>query len=1259
MIKKSLLLISLFFVTVIGFAQYHKFEDKVQWFDLNSSVLPCFEMSISDAEYKDIPIYYHTIDLFNEGDSFIPIFSVEEEREVASQEIVKILDEAPIKKNYFLQSGVNMASKQPVGFCKIVPFRKDTVTGKYFRLQAFSIEYIVEKSILSDSYKAKQYKENSVLSHGNWYKIAVDTCGIFKLTYSDFESMNFDVDNLSSSKIHIYGNGGGMLPQLISEPRYDDLEEIAIKVVDNGDGVFNNGDYVLFYAESSHVWKYKESTQKYHHKINYYSDQNHYFVTVGSADGKRIATLNSLSQTPNMEITQYDELYYHESDRKNLINTGREWYGEFFDLEKNYQFNLDITGNVSSEEIYFNSRYAAHSTLSTNFSIGLNSHNYLIAIPSIDDEPNTAYARTQSRSTLFTTGDNNLLVDITYNKSNNSSMGWLDYFELNYRRRLTLYGAQTSFRDKKSFGSGNISRFHFANTNAEIWEITDPCNIKKISTIAAGGEQRFVFETDVLREFVAFDGTEYYTPELVGTVANQNLHGFSATEYFIITHKDFIDEANRLADFHRNSSDLILKVVEIDKIFNEFSGGSQDITAIRDFLKVYYDKGNSETHLRYVLLFGDGSFDYKEKTEVNSNMIPTYETVNSLHPVSSYVTDDYYGYLDDNEGGMENNILDIGLGRLPVSTLEQAKHVVDKIVRYGSNSAEVQKNWRNVVCFIADDENQNAHIDYANRMATFIDTTYKNYNIDKIYLDAYQQESTPGGQRYPDAQNAVNDRVQKGALIINYTGHGGEVGLTEERVIGIPDIESWTNFDRLPVFITATCEFSRFDDSERVSAGELVLLNPKGGGIALLTTTRPTHGAPNFALNMSFYKHVFEKMDGELPRLGDLIRFTKIESGSTDNTRKFVLLGDPALQIESPGTDIDVAITEINGGLSGNDTIKALMEVEMKGEVRDLNGNILPNFNGVVYSTIYDKESVVITLANDAESFPFSFTVQENILYSGMSDVINGEFSFVFRVPKDIGYNYGKGKISFYVSGDNIDASGVYEELVIGGFDENGIVDNQGPEIELYFNDNSFQDGGITGTNPVLYALISDENGVNTVGSGIGHDLTAFIDDTEDMKILNQYYVADLNTYKSGIIEYPFSNITEGEHTVTLKAWDVYNNSSQKSLDFIVFENGEVAVQRLMNYPNPFIDQTSFVIEHNQIGQQLDVEINIFDISGRFAAKITRTIYSNGYKTEPIIWDGTANNGKHLRKGMYIYTLILKNENGLVAKESNKLIIIK
>lgn len=1257
MSRKDIIIILLIFLSVKGFSQYHKFEDQIQWFNTESGVLPDFDRSINEAEYNGVPYYYTNLKLYDEGDSFLPVLSVKKESKIVSSGIIKILQKKDISTKYSLQSGTVVNAKKNIGYCKILPFRYDKETGDYFRLESFYIEYIVEKSLNANKINKRKYNDNSVLSTGKWYKIAVDTCGVFKLTYNDFVAMGFDVNSLSSSKIHVYGNGGGMLPELLSEFRYDGLQEIAIRVNDNGDGVFDSGDEVLFYAESPHIWYYNQSTQKFHHKNNYYSDKNHYFVTIGSGNGKRIISDNGTSDSPNYEVEDYDELFYHEKDAENLINVGREWYGEKFDLETHYQFNVDITGIVPNQENYFFSRLVARSTTSSLFSVELNNDSYSVAVPAISDVANSAYAITQSRSTTFSTNANTLTVDMNYHKSNNSSAGWLDYFEINYRRQLKLYGSQSAFRDKNSCGEGNISRFHFHGNDAEIWEITDPCNIKRINTTAVSGEQYFVLHTDTLRSFVAFNGDEYFTPELVGEVANQNIHALPLTEYFIIARKDFLDEANRLADFHRNKSNLKIKVVTLEEIYNEFSGGSQDITAIRDFMKVYYDRGNADTHLKYLLLFGDGSFDYKDKIENNSNIVPTYETIHSLHPVNSYVTDDYYGFLDDYEGGMENNVLDIGIGRLPVSTIEQAQQVVDKIISYGSNNKQVQKDWRNTICFIADDEDFNAHIDYANRMATFVDTSYNNFNIDKIYLDAYKQESTPGGQRYPEVQSAINDRVQQGALIVNYTGHGGEVGLTHERVMEIADIESWHNSNALPLFITATCEFSRFDDPERVSAGELVLLNPHGGGIGLLTTTRPTYGTPNFSLNMSFYKHAFEKVDGQLPTFGDLLRIMKTENGSLENGRKFVLLGDPALRLEVP--DENVAITTINNRVPSNDTIKALMEVEMCGEVRDSNGDIMNDFNGVVYPTIYDKESLIVTLANDPESSPFAFKLRKNILYSGMADVNNGSFTFTFKVPKDIDYQYGQGRVSLYASGNNTDASGYYEDIVVGGFDADATVDNQGPVIKMYFNDSLFIDGGVTNCNPVLYAHISDENGVNTVGSGIGHDITAFIDNTDDVKILNQFYTADLNTYKKGVVEYPFSNLTQGDHTITLKAWDVYNNSTLATLDFIVVEEGQMVVQRLMNYPNPFKEQTSFVIEHNQSAQQLDVEINIYDISGRGVARLTQSIFSDGFKTSPILWNGTANNGDYLAKGLYIYTLTLKNEQGLVAKESNKLIIIR
>jgi Peptidase family C25 len=778
--------------------------------------------------------------------------------------------------------------------------------------------------------------------------------------------------------------------------------------------------------------------------------------------------------------------------------------------------------------------------------------------------------------------------------------------------------------------------------------------------------------TDNLRQFVAFTGLSYYTPSAVGKVANQNLHSLSNKDFIIIAYPDFVQEAEQLAAYHENTDGLSTVVVTTDQIFNEFSSGAQDVSAIRDFVKMFYDKASSAAELpNYLLLFGDGSYDPKHRFSSNTNFITSYQSINSTVVTDSYVSDDFFGLLDDSEGLWAGDAVDIGIGRFPVKSKLEAQTAVNKVINYkktggvstATNSGSTFGNWRNVLCFIGDDEDTNLHISDADKLATFVDTMYGDYNVDKIYLDAYLQETKPGGSRYPGVIEAINRRIDQGALVINYTGHGGELGLAHERIVDVSQINKWSNSDKLFLFYTASCEVSRYDDPERTSAGEYAFLNPNGGAIALFSTVRIVYANPNFYLNRDFWKATFVPINGKMPRLGDLYKYSKTQPGGNSvNSRNFTLLGDPALTLAYPKYDIATdSINTVAVAANSSDTLKALSFVTVSGHVKDGNGNLNSTFNGVLYPTVYDKSQAITTLSNDGTNVspPFTFKLQKNILYNGKVSVSNGMFKFSFIVPKDIAYNYGIGRISYYSDNGEEDANGYYEKIVIGGSNNSPVADLVGPEAHLYLNDTKFVFGGLTNENPYLYSILKDANGINTVGNGIGHDITAVLDGSnEKVTVLNEYYQADLNSYKSGTIRYPYTDLTEGKHTLKFKAWDVYNNSSECYTEFVVAKSAQLALSHVLNYPNPFTTRTQFYFEHNQSSNLLDVEVQIFTIAGKLVKTINKIVGTGGYRSDPMEWDGRDDFGDKIGRGVYVYRIKVKTNDGSTAEKYEKLVIL-
>jgi hypothetical protein len=1206
-----------------------------------------------------IPYFYEKIRLplnqFNP--SSVRLFNLRFET-INASDAKKVASINKISDDFILTYNVSFERKAPFLEVYVLPIRKIGSSKEMEKLLSFSLEITLDDT-KNIPFRTKNYKSSSVLSSGKWVKVRVQTDGIYKLTYSELVTMGFE----NPQEVRIFGNGGGLLPISNSSWRPDDLIENALFINKGTDNVFNSGDYILFYGTSPHKWKFDISDNVFKHTYHLFSDYSYYFITSGSTPGKSISIENYSSLSPNIVVTKFNDYAFLEQDSLNLIKSGSTWFWRHFDLNVNQNFNFNFPDIDLSSPAYLKTKLAARSSSTSSYDIYVNSvWEKNLPVTYTTGSTTAPYANVTSDSQdffSFTPSSSSISVNIKYNKYNSSSEGWLNYITCNVVRYLKMNGNQMHFRWVGSAGTGNISEFRLSNatSSTKVWDITDQYNIKEMQTTYSSGILSFICPTDTLRQFVAFTGNSFYSTSSPQNVNNQNLHNIEDVDYVIVTHPDFYSQANQLASLHQTNDNLSVLVVKPEEIYNEFSSGTPDVSAIRDFIKMIYDKAETEEELiRYLLLFGDGSYDNRTNSSENTNFILTYQSPQSLRVTESFVTDDFFGLLDDYEGGHEG-IIDLGIGRFPVKSVEEATGVVNKISNYMTNPVTFG-DWRNTVCFIADDEDSNAHMSQANQMATKVDTTYPVYNVNKIYLDSYQQVSTPVGDRYPEANLAIENQMQKGALIVNYTGHGNEVGWAHEQILSISDINNWTNFDKLPLFITATCEFSRYDDYERTSGGEYVLLNPKGGGIGLITTTRLVYSSPNFIFNNFFYDFVFTpNAEGEYYRMGDLIRYAKASTGSGINKRNFTLLGDPALSLAIPEEQVytlkinDVSVSAIP------DTLKALSLVKIFGEVRNTEGTKISE-NGILYPTVYDKAQQINTLGNDTHSI-FSYFLQNSILYKGKASINAGDFEFSFIVPRDISYSLGFGKLSYYATIGQTDAHGYNRNVIIGGSSEIPLDDDEGPEIELYLNNEDFIFGGITDEFPKLLAYVVDSSGINTVGNGIGHDITAVLDDNSmQTYILNEYYESDLDSYQSGKVVYNFSNLIEGHHKLKFKVWDVNNNSSEEYLEFIVAKSAQLVLEHVFNYPNPFTTNTDFYFDHNQPNATLDVIIQVFTVSGKLIKTLDSQIFSDGYRSSPISWDGRDDFGDPIGRGVYFYRIKVRNEEGKVVDKFEKLVIL-
>lgn len=1098
----------------------------------------------------------------------------------------------------------------------------------------------------------RTYVPNSVLKEGNWYKISVKEEGVFKIDLAFLNTAGINTTNLNSSSIRLFGNGGQMIEENNNSQRPDDLVENAIMVFDGGDGIFNNTDYFIFYAAGPDEWRKDSVNASFKHKKNIYSNQSFYFLQIGGT-GQRIGSSTNL--TANININSYNARYFHELDTVNFLKSGRHWYGEEFSglpgQLTSRNFNVAIPGLTNNPVTLVSNVVSRSFNAFSRFDIKVNNIQALQQnIAFTGSGVNDPFGVEHELSAAFPNSQAALNIAYNYTPGSANAQGWLNWFEIHARANLNMQGFnQITFRDWQSVGAGNTGLFTIQNAaGAQIWDITNRNQPIKMQTNAAGSGLQFTGNCNSLHEYIAFDNSHFLTPLFIGKTNNQNLHNSITQDLLIVTHPSLLSQAQRLAQHHTQKDNLRCIVVSTEQVFNEFSSGSPDAGAIRDFTKMYYDKaaGDSLKMPKYLLLFGDASFDYKDRINNNSNYVPCWQSSNSLEPLASYTSDDFFGFLNDGDNIDDPgilNLLDIGIGRIPAKNTEEATAMVDKIISYSNTPA--LGPWRNECTFIADDEDANLHLQDAEIITATASIPV--FNQTKVYLDAYLQESGSGGNRYPAANTAINNKIFSGNLIWNYNGHGNDRRLAEEIVLDTDIINAFNNENKLALFITATCDFAPFDNPLQNSIGENLLLRQKTGAIALLTTTRPVFSNSNRVMNNNYFQiALLPKANGRYYTLGESIQKTKNYTyqnySDIINNRKFTLLGDPALTLAYPLNKIQT--DSINNKLITTlpDTIRALGKYRISGSVKDLAGNLLNDFNGTVYPVIFDKPVAVSTLANDAGSLLTTFQTQNNVLFKGKAKVTNGLFSFTFITPKDINYNYGNGKISYYAENGIADANGALTNIITGGINTAAIDDKEGPVVKAWLNDEKFINGGLCNEMPILIVRLKDSAGINTSGIGTGHSITAVLDNNNRMLFeLNDFYEADTDSYQSGKIRFQLPKLEPGRHTITIKAWDVFNNYGEYLLEFIVAKDEGLSLSHVLNYPNPFTTNTAFWFEHNHPGEDLKVNIRIFTVTGKLVKTIQQTINTPGNRSCEVQWDGRDEYGAKIGRGAYIYQIVV------------------
>jgi len=1160
-----------------------------------------------------------------------------------------------------LEYDINIVNERDKTYAifNLIPFIREG--NQVRRVKSVNVKY----SLLNKKTNRKKNStiKNSVLSSGEWFKFSVDTSGVFKIDRNFLQDLGVDISNVDPRNIQIFGNGGTMLPFSNADFVYDGLQENAIFVEGEDDGSFNNSDYILFFAKGPHTWKSANprNLESYFHETNIYSDESFYFLTIGNSSGKRIQLANSPTSSTTETYTTYHDFKLYEKDEVNLFAIGQQWFGDEFSLENSREYTIPFRNvAVSNNNILVRTRGVAESGLPSSMNVNVNGADLFDINYGANGGLTKAVANQGSGS--FQLNSNELSIEISYNNGGNpSANAYLDYIEILGEKELIAEGEQFLFKNINAFNTNGIIQYILKNSENihQVWNVSNHLNPEVMINESNSSDFSFKIDGGVINEFVVLNEDDYYTPNLLeeSNIENQNLHSLYDLDYIVVTTKELATQAQRLADYHQANSNLDTRVIILEHIYNEFSSGSPDITGIRNFVKHLYD--NSTNKVKYVCLFGDASYDYKDRISGNNNIVPVFEAFESFNLASSFVTDDYYGMMDDNEGLMYSyERQDVITGRIPVSDPIEANEVVTKVLNYYSNDA--YGNWRTNLTLIADDIDSSGEQVLELEMEEIADDIKENqpvFNVKKIYMDAYKQESSAGGNRYPTVKTDIANQVDGGTLLVDYFGHGGEDGWARERILEVSDIQGFSNFNRQPLFITVTCEFARFDNPLRKTAGEYLIWNQNGGASSLISTTRQIFISVGQAINSRLIQPLLN-FNNENYTIAESLINAKNQF-STSQRFMIYFFGDPAMRLAVPKPQIK--LTTMNGVNTSQrlDTIKALSRISFQGEVQNESGFLLDNFNGEMDVVVYDKIIEKQTLDNDNRNFIMDFDVLESKIFSGRSKVENGKFSFDFVAPKDLKVAFGKGKLSMYANNTSEDRSGYNLDVVVGGVNENAPEDNIGPTVQLYLNDLSFVDGSQTNDSPTFIAVLEDENGINTSITAVDHDIVAIIDnDQSNPIVLNDYYKTELDDFTKGRVEYPFRDLEPGLHTITLKVWDTYNNSSEATLTFVVVNNTDLELSNVLNYPNPFVNYTEFWFNHNKPNELLNVQVQIFTVSGKLVKTLNETVQTSGTLSRSIVWNGLDDFGSKIGKGVYIYKLRVKSMNSNTTTEKTEKLVI-
>lgn len=1166
-----------------------------------------------------------------------------------------------------------------ISFVPIIRKKKTLYKLESFKLVVKPIEAKKQKSTslkyskeTTNTTESSPYAQHSVLANGRWAKIAVSKEGVYQLTSTFLSSLGFK----NPERVKLYGYGGLVQDSVINysgnTPDYDDLKEVPLYRTTSGK--------LLFYANGVTRWRFTQG--KWRHINNPYSSLSYYFITEGDNPAKfttqKVESTNQATRNTVMGHALYEE------DAYSWYSGGQQFYDSYdFAYGNSKTYSLK-TPNVTSSTAYVTIVFSASDNSATNVSVSLNNKSLgSFSIPLLNNTDNgeTGYKAKVVEKTFATTNLNSENNSFKFTTTAGHAAR-LDYIRITYPQTLNLTDTYLNFSDPNKSGSGYYS-IQSADDNTRIWRLgTSQRDVQEIQGVLENGSYNVALP-DVTDNYVAVNtNATFPTPSFIEQINNQDLHSDQNYDMVIIVPESgkLTEQAERLAAFHASHDSLQVKIVNAAQIYNEFSSGTPDAMAYRRYMKMLYDRaGNNYNNLpKYLILFGDAAWDNRMilsqwKAYNPKDYLLCYESWNSINEIDCYVTDDYFGYLDDGEGkNITSDKIDLAIGRFPVSTAADAKVMVDKIIQYGNN-----KNtgaWKNRICIMGDDDNDNNSLMAdAEEIATRIESKQPSYLIKRVYWDAYDRVSSATGNTYPKITEELQNLMKQGVLIMNYTGHGSPSQISHEKVLTLSDFQD-NKTDKLPLWISASCEIAPFDSQES-TIGESAVLNPNGGAIAFMSATRSVYSTRNKYLNKFYMDYVLDSDEnGKRYSIGEALLKTKIAlvsslSGSdrymtdkTINKLKYNILGDPAIVLTTPNNNI--VVDSINGAPLNNGENVALAAgsiVQINGHIENVSGNALDSFNGTVTISVYDrKESITCKNNANTKISPFTFYDRSKKLFEGTASVKNGIFSFQFPLTLDASYSESTGLMSLYAvsEDDSTEAHGASEQFYINSsvIPENDTI---GPKIYGYLNNPEFKDGGTVNTTPYFVAQIEDASGINATGSGIGHDLELTIDGNASTSyILNDYFTTDFGTYKKGTVRYSLPELSVGQHRLSFRAWDMQNNSSTAILNFRVSKQDNPHILNIYCSENPATTQTTFTIAYDRPNANIKFHLDVFDSYGQQVwKKVINGQSSDGYY--PISWDLTNSSGIPLPGGVYLYKVSIQSENGgKISSKTKKLIIL-